>query len=155
MCWRCKVIKQLLASIIIAAAVLPLASGHAQTKSDDGEQVKRLESERVKALVAGDVKTIEQVFADDLVYTHSNAVLDTKASFIESIKSGAVKYEEMSHRDVKARAYSNTVVLTGASAVRVRANGRQMSFQIRFTNVYVRRDGRWQMVAWQSSRLPQ
>jgi hypothetical protein len=48
-----------------------------------------------------------------------------------------------------------TVVLTGAARIRVTANGNPISFGVRFTDVYVNKDGQWQMVAWQSTRLPE
>jgi hypothetical protein len=45
--------------------------------------------------------------------------------------------------------------LTGAARIRVTANGNPISFGVRFTDVYVNKDGQWQMVAWQSTRLPE
>ena len=147
--------RRLFAKVLIAIAVLPVASIHAQTKSaGDADEVKRLEQQRVEALVRGDIKTLEQMLSDDLTYTHSTGRVDTKAEFIGALTSGAVRYHQMDHSDVQARAYNNTVVLTGRSAVRIRAASDEISFQLRFINIYVKRNGRWQMVAWQSTRLP-
>jgi hypothetical protein len=35
------------------------------------------------------------------------------------------------------------------------SNGRPNSFGVRFTDVYANKGGRWQMVTWQSTRLPE
>jgi hypothetical protein len=37
--------------------------------------------------------------------------------------------------------------------MRVRAGDRQLDMAVRFTDVYVKRDGRWQMITWQSTRI--
>ena len=50
--------------------------------------------------------------------------------------------------------YGDTVVLTGIAQIKVTANGNPLAFGVRFTDVYARRDGRWQMVTWQSTKLP-
>ena len=38
--------------------------------------------------------------------------------------------------------------------IKVTSNGTPNAFGVRFTDVYARRDGRWQMVTWQSTKLP-
>jgi len=46
------------------------------------------------------------------------------------------------------------VVLTGNCRISVNSGGNAMSFGVRFTDVYARRNGKWQMVTWQSTRTP-
>ena len=55
---------------------------------------------------------------------------------------------------MKAQDLGDTVVLTGVAQIKVVANGTPNAFGVRFTDVYAKRDGRWQMVTWQSTRLP-
>jgi len=55
---------------------------------------------------------------------------------------------------VKAQDLGDTVVLTGIAQIKVVSNGTPNAFGVRFTDVYAKRDGRWQMVTWQSTRLP-
>jgi hypothetical protein len=63
-------------------------------------------------------------------------------------------YTGIEPTDVKAQDCGDSVILTGAASIRVNSNGRPISFGVRFTDVYVNRGGQWQMVAWQSTRLP-
>jgi Domain of unknown function (DUF4440) len=56
--------------------------------------------------------------------------------------------------DVKAQDFGDTVVLTGVAQIKVMVNGTPNAFGVRFTDVYAKRNGRWQMVTWQSTRLP-
>ena len=57
--------------------------------------------------------------------------------------------------EVKAQDLGDTVVLTGIAKIKVESNGKPNAFGVRFTDVYAKRNGRWQMVAWQSTKLPE
>jgi ketosteroid isomerase-like protein len=118
------------------------------------EAVKAAEMARFAAQTTNDFKALDALLGDDLVYTHSSAAVDGKASYIESMRSGAVKYESIEPRDLKIRVYGTTAVITGEGRFKVTARGQALDNQLRFTDVWVLRDGRWQMVSWQSTRLP-
>jgi ketosteroid isomerase-like protein len=120
----------------------------------NGQTVIDLDKKRMQAMAAKDVATLESVLADDLVYTHSSARLDTKRSLIEGMTLGKTVYTAVEPSDVKAQDLGDTVVLTGLAQIKVTVNGAPNAFGVRFTDVYARRDGRWQMVTWQSTRLP-
>ncbi len=113
-----------------------------------------LDRKRMRAMAAKDVETLENLLADDLVYTHSSARVDTKRSLIQAMVSGATVYTSVKPSDVKAQDLGDTVVLTGIAHIEVVSNGTPNAFGVRFTDVYTRRDDRWQMVTWQSTRLP-
>jgi ketosteroid isomerase-like protein len=120
----------------------------------NAETVIALDRKRMTAMAEKDIATLNEVIADDLVYTHSSARLDTKASLIGNMQSGSTVYTSVVPSDVKAQDLGDTVVLTGSCRISVNAGGRPNSFGVRFTDVYARRGGSWQMVAWQSTRLP-
>jgi ketosteroid isomerase-like protein len=120
----------------------------------NGQAVIDLDRKRMHAMAAKDVPTLEAVLADDLIYTHSSARLDTKESLIGAMVSGATVYTGVEPSDVKAQDLGDSVVLTGIAQIKVVSNGTPNAFGVRFTDVYARRDGRWQMVTWQSTRLP-
>ena len=120
----------------------------------NGQTVIDLDKKRMQAMVAKDIATLEGLLADDLVYTHSSARLDTKQSLIVGMTSGSTVYTGVEPSDVKAQDLGDTVVLTGVAKIKVTANGTPNAFGVRFTDVYARRNGRWQMVTWQSTRLP-
>jgi ketosteroid isomerase-like protein len=122
--------------------------------ADNGQMIVDLDRKRMQAMAAKDVATLEAVLADDLIYTHSSARLDTKQSLIGAMVSGATVYTGVEPSDVKAQDLGDAVVLTGIAEIKVVSNGTPNAFGVRFTDVYARRDGRWQMVTWQSTRLP-
>ncbi len=120
----------------------------------NGQTVIDLDRKRMQAMAAKDIATLESLIADDLVYTHSSARLDTKQSLIVGMTSGSTVYTSVEPSDVKAQDLGDTVVLTGIAKIGVTVNGTANAFGVRFTDVYARRNGRWQMVTWQSTRLP-
>ena len=120
-----------------------------------GQKIIDLDKKRMDAMAQKDIATLKAVIADDLVYTHSSARIDTKASLIGNMESGSTVYTSVVPSDVKAQDLGDSVVLTGSARISVMANGRPNSFGVRFTDVYANRGGQWQMVAWQSTRLPE
>ena len=95
------------------------------------EKVIALEKQRFAAMIARDTVFLQRVLANDLLYSHTNGMVDTKASFIRSIGSGALQYQQMELEDVVSRAYSNTVVLNGRMTVRVLYNGQVLEMKIK------------------------
>jgi ketosteroid isomerase-like protein len=122
-------------------------AGNAQTIID-------LDRKRMTAMAEKDIRALNDLIADDLVYTHSSARLDTKQSLIGNMESGATVYTSVAPSNVKAQDLGDTVVLTGECRISVNSGGKPNSFGVRFTDIYANRGGKWQMVAWQSTRLP-
>ena len=122
--------------------------------SDNGQKIIELDKKRMHAMAQKDIATLNALLADDLVYTHSSARLDTKQSLIRAMESGSTVYTAVEPSDVKAQDLGDAVVLTGSARISVMSNGNPNSFGVRFTDVYVNKGGQWQMVTWQSTRLP-
>ena len=120
----------------------------------NAEKIIDLDRQRMTAMAQKDVAKLNALLSDDLVYTHSSARLDTKQSLIGAMEAGRTVYTAVVPSDVKAQDYGDTVVLTGSCRISVNSGGRPNSFGVRFTDVYANKGGRWQMVTWQSTRLP-
>jgi ketosteroid isomerase-like protein len=120
----------------------------------NGQTVIELDRQRMEAMAKKDLAKLNELIADDLVYTHSSARLDTKQSLIGNMESGSTAYTSVVPSDVKAQDLGDTVVLTGSCRISVNSGGNAMNFGVRFTDVWVNKGGQWQMVAWQSTRTP-
>ncbi len=120
----------------------------------NGQQVIELDKERMEAMAKKDIAKLNALISDDLVYTHSTARLDTKASLIGNMESGGTVYTSVVPSDVKAQDLGDSVVLTGSCRISVMSQGRPNSFGVRFTDVWANHGGSWRMVAWQSTRTP-
>lgn len=120
----------------------------------NGQKVIDLDRQRMTAMAQKDVAKLNELIADDLVYTHSSARLDTKQSLIGAMESGKTVYTAVVPSDVKAQDFGDAVVLTGSARISVNSGGNAMNFGVRFTDVWVNKGGKWQMSAWQSTRTP-
>jgi ketosteroid isomerase-like protein len=121
--------------------------------ADNGPMIIELDRKRMTAMAEKDIATLNAVLADDLIYTHSSARLDTKQSLIGNMESGSTVYNSVEPSDVKAQDLGSAVVLTGVARIRVTSGGKPNAFAVRFTDVYANQGGKWQMVTWQSTRL--
>jgi ketosteroid isomerase-like protein len=141
-------------AIVVALLLTASLAARAHSAQDDAaEEVKSVEQRRVQALTGRDYAALEKLLGDDLTYTHSNGRFETKAQLLESLRSGNLEYRLMQHADVQVRSYGDTAVMTGRSRLKVISKAHPIEVPIRFTLVYVKRAGEWQLVAWQSAPL--
>jgi hypothetical protein len=148
------------AAMVLAAAGMfasaPAAAGAAESQANAGAEqaVLKADNARFAAMLKADAAALEKLLADELSYTHSNAAVQDKKAFIDDIKTGKIKYLTIDVTDQKARVYGNMAIVTGAASVHVIQNGNDLTIKIRYTDAHINRAGAWQMVAWQSTRLP-
>ena len=117
------------------------------------EEALKAEEARLAAQMSGDVAAMQRLFGDDLVYIHSSTAVDTKASFIESIRSGNVKYRSMKRSDVKVRTYACIAIVTGSANFEVTARGQELSLHLLYHAVWAKRAAGAQFVSWQATRV--
>jgi ketosteroid isomerase-like protein len=141
------------ACLCLALACLA-ACAEAPVRPVRADDVAELERARFQAMTRQDVAALEPMLAADLLYCHSDGTCETKAEFLETIRSGRIRYEAMHLHDMQLRAVGDAVVVNGIVAVQGVQGGEARSFFIVFTDIYARRDGRWQLIAWQSTRRP-
>lgn len=121
---------------------------------DPADQVRSLELRRLEHLVAGNYDGLADLLADDLVYTHSNGRVDTKESYLAPLRAGTTRYVEYAPSELTVRVHGTTAILFGRAQMRALVSGEERRNDLRFTNVWLFRDGHWRMAAWQSTRLP-
>ncbi len=130
--------------LLFLASVAVLAQGKAEEQA-----VLKLEEQWVTALVKADTAVLEKLYADDLVYTHSSGAVDTKATYIDSLKTGKTKYESLNRDDIKVKLYGATALVTCHAIVKVNNN----TINLRYVHIYVKEKGAWRMVMHQATRL--
>jgi len=145
-------------TIRLAAAVMLLtaAAAAAEGQQDRAAEaaVRQAEAARFAAMAANDVTALEPMLGDDLVYTHSTAQVETKREFLQNMRDGTIRYVSIAARDQVVRVYGEAAVITGGATITSVNRGQKRLSVLRYTDVWVQRDGRWQMVTWQSTRVP-
>lgn len=140
---------------IVAAWLLALGASAGAEASDAEQAVLAAQDRRIALLNASDVPGLSALMTDDLSWTHSNALVETKAQFIEAVRSGKYKYKSTTFEDRRVRLHGDAAgIVSGTVRVLVTADGRDIDIRLRFTELYVKQGGAWKMALWQSTRVP-
>lgn len=120
------------------------------------QQILALNRAWAEAMVDGNMGALERIFADDLVVTTGNGTVRGKAEELKDVMpSPDLKTYFFNTEDVRVRVYKDAAVLTGHAKWRINYKGTDIDHERRYTSMYVKQKGRWQMVALQLTRLPQ
>jgi hypothetical protein len=112
------------------------------------------EDARYAAQTGDDFGSLQKLLGDDLVYIHSSALVDTKASYIDTQKAGTVKYRVMRRSDVKVRTYGCVAIITGLGNFDVTVKGEDVAVEIRFHSIWAKRDNGLEFISWEATRTP-
>jgi ketosteroid isomerase-like protein len=116
------------------------------------QQLLKADTDRFEAMVNGDVASLERLLAVELRYIRTTGRIEDKHAFVYGIKSGRTKYSSIIPSEREVHVMGTVATVIGVATIRgEEADGSDIG--IRYTGVHVLRDGRWQMVAWQSTRI--
>lgn len=124
------------------------ASAFAQASPE--QEVRKLERAWLDAYEQHDEKAMNAIVADDFTITFPDGSMQTKAQIISSLqrpRPQGAPMQKFRTEEVQARVYGDTVVLIGRVITEYQRDGQTMTSQQRYTDTYVKRDGRWQVVA--------
>lgn len=134
----------------------------AQTKNDQAaaKLVETLERQRFEAQVKKDYTVLEKVFAEDLVYTHSNGKQNNKQEYIQSIRDGKSQYEKIDVEALNVRAYNDgkAAVVNGTITITLppKPDGTPNLAHLKYVVVQIKDPKKgWQVVLWQSQKQPE
>jgi len=146
--------KRALLRLALLCMPLLMASAQEDKLPNQGEAtVLRLEQRWEDALTKSDTEALAELYDDTLIYTHSNGKVDTKQTYLRTIKSGATRYESMKREDIKVTMYDKTAVVTCHWEVHLLAGGNKTDLDARYLHVYIQRKEGWKLVAHESTRV--
>jgi uncharacterized protein (TIGR02246 family) len=138
---------------LLAAAQISPASGDRQAE----QAVRQASDQEVQAFLRKDLKTMAQLWSDDLVVTNPLNKFVTKQQVLGMVQSGFLVITSYDRGIEYARVYGDTVILAGRETV---VWGGKMpnagkTEQLRFTAIWMKQQGRWQEVARHANIVPQ
>jgi ketosteroid isomerase-like protein len=140
--------------VVALISVLAGQSG-AQTVSAE-QEVLKVENDWNQALVKRDTASLPRFYADEYLYTDADGLVWDRTQDLANLTSGsAARLSTYKLDDTKVRIVGDVAIVTGRNTItgvfeRVSSN---VSGSYRFTDVFVKRAGRWQCVASQASRI--
>ena len=127
--------------------------GEMSAKGSTQDQLAQMEKDRAAAVVRGDTAYLDKYTSDDYVLVRSDGKSYTKAQMIDDFKSGASKVDSFEVEDLKVSVYGNTAVVTAHTKTKGKLAGKDMNGEARTLRVYVKKNGRWQSVAYQQTKI--
>lgn len=132
------------------------ATGKANGGDDIEKVILRLESEGRVATLKNDIKANDRLLADNWLNVNPDGSITSKAKLMELLKDGSFKIMSIDNDEVKVRVFGESAVVTGRSTTKRAGQGNEVvTRQVRFTRVYARRRGRWQVVSAHNTLISQ
>ena len=134
-------------------AVSTASTGTSGRGAAAADELMAVEREWLDATKSRDAARLNQILADEFVEIDPAGMARTKQEAIASVTSGDLVFDSFTIGDVKPRVYGNTAVLVGTSTVTGKYKGEDISGTYRWTDTFVRRNGRWQVVSSQATQV--
>ena len=112
----------------------------------------QIERDMAEALVKKDVAAWDKMLANEFQANYAS-VVGNKKQLLAAVKSETTKFESMINSEMKALVFGDTAIVHGLSTSKSSMGGKDTSGQERFTEVFVKRDGRWQCVTGYSKKI--
>jgi hypothetical protein len=127
----------------------------AKAQKSTVESLREAELSRFKVMIGQDEAGLNAVLHADLIYNHSNALTDNKASYVGSIVSKKTIYASIESEELTPRLYGKFGIITGIVKVKNQAKDGSFTYNhLKYTDVWIFQDKRWQMLSWQSTKIP-
>ena len=123
----------------------------AQTTAQQSDQaaIENLEREWSTAVVRGDSRPLEQILSEDCSLIGPDGSMLTKSQVIAAVRSGDFKFQSLDPGRMQVRTYGDAAVVTGGGEVKGKYKDQDLSGTQRWTDTFIKLQGRWQCVASQ------
>lgn len=133
------------ALVLLSASMMNAQKTQVPTQAE--QDVRNLERSWLDAYEKRDVAAMTAIVADDFTITFADGSMQTKQQILESLKRPGGSTSKFTTENVQSRVYGDTVILTGLVISEWKQNDKPMTDRSRYTDTYVKRNGKWQVVA--------
>lgn len=123
-------------------------------QSDAQRSLIKADDQRCRAMLAHDLDALAALLADDVVYTHSSAVVENKQQYLATLREGRTRYLDVRRQNAHIRLYGPVAVMHGRVIMKIDTEGGQKDLNNLFQSVWIERDGRWLLASWASTVIP-
>jgi ketosteroid isomerase-like protein len=130
---------------------LPAVAALGQT-SPGSADVRKTVDAFFAAVTKNDIAAAARYLADDLIYTHSNGLVESKSEYLARLKSGEQKYSSLNLVNPTIRIFGDTAVMNTQIRMQGATKGVPFDNTLFMIHVWVRQGGMWKLVAHQTTR---
>ncbi|MEP6819799.1 MAG: thioredoxin domain-containing protein [bacterium] len=161
--WPKSTVKQILLAAIcllttsqLILAQKPTLSPNQNTpRTRTAQELKKLDGQIDDAFLRGDKMLLERVLADEMISVSPEGNVARKKEILNGISPPNAKSKlSITAEDVQVYLFGDTAIISSRKTMKENESKGARSDQYRDTNTYVRKHGRWQLIASQQSKLP-
>jgi ketosteroid isomerase-like protein len=149
--------KRLIASVLFACvSVGPALADSPKAQSKDPaviDAVKQVEQDMGKAMVAGDIDKLNQIYADDFATIGSSGKITTKQNLLSDFASFHDKLEWFENGPMDVQVFGNVAVAQGSVKEKRSLNGKDTSGEFVWMDLLEKRAGKWVVLRSASARV--
>lgn len=119
----------------------------AQQISSDGDKILALEKKWTESYKHRDISLLSSLLAEDFIITIEDGSTYGKAGYISHSADSSVRVDGAELSDLKVRLHGDTAVVTGAYHENGESKGKHYEYHDRLTDVWMKRAGKWQVIA--------
>lgn len=118
------------------------------------DDIRAADQRWATAVKGGDTAALERMYTSGLIYAHATGKVEDKAQYIERLKSGKQKYNDVIIENSKVVAYGDSAV--SHSTVRTIGTNDSGPFNdhVMMMHVWVKQNGQWRLAAHQTTKVP-
>ncbi len=124
--------------------------------NDDEQTLVSLEKGWSNAYLTDNAAFLDGLMDPGFVLTNAHGQVSAKDEEVAEVRDRTLHYDQFESSDLKVRLYDDTAVVTGQTHIKasVKKLGHVIDGMVRFTDTFVRRNGKWQIIASQTTLLP-
>ena len=119
----------------------------AQANSPDGDKILALEKKWTESYKHRDVSLLSSLLADDFIITIEDGSTYGKVGYISHSADSSVHVDVAELSELKVRMHGDTAIVTGAYHETGDSKGKRYEYRDRLTDVWMKRDGKWRVIA--------
>jgi len=124
-----------------------------ESTANEREELAAVQQRLIAAWIHRDRSALEALLGQEWSVTHPDGRISTRAEVLFDLESGANRLLEGAVDDLCFRIYRNFAVVNGRTRARGEYKRHPYDVKLRFTDVFVQRDGRWQAVSSHACRI--
>ncbi len=149
-----KIVPGIRKSACALVLVVVAHTGLAQSNGTAEQDLLKIQEAWATARTTRDVPYLERLYAREFRVQAMNGSVVSREADIANFATGDLKPDYVRDEEMTVAVYGDTALVTGVEHVGGRYKGRTGEFSLRFANVFVKRDQRWQLVLHQATPIP-
>ena len=144
-------------ALLLALSVVasPQQTGRADTNPEADAEIKSLQSKMAQWIVHGEWDEYARQLAPEYLHTGYSGQVESKEEVMTALRDERrrIIVMEVEPSDQRVRIYGDTAVSNTEVTISVRESGQLRTRRLRMTNVFIRREGQWYLVAEQATSI--